>query len=292
MNNKLAALYCILLISIFYACSSEEFSIDDIVSSKNNHQFDVVVDCYITTELKKHYIKLIKPSDDFTGNKSDPVSGAIVYIINEDNEYYFEESKIPGIYESTIEFAPQVGQEYEMHVKVGNMEYFACEMPVAVRDIDSSQIQLAKRDMGVISSSRTYFLVDKHQFGYPENNKWLWLDDIPLEYFSNPFSENLYHCYTHSRAELQGLYPNNIYLYSFRGSPEDSITIMKYSLSDNYYEYLIALFSETEWEAGIFSSIPGNLPSNLSEGGAGYFYIMDVTSKKITVNELLKQVNN
>ena len=282
----------VLFALIIYACSSEELSIDDIVSSKNNHQFDVVVDCYITTELKKHYIKLSAPSKDVTNNQSDPVSHAIVYIANDDNKYSFEEIEIHGIYESITEFAPQVGQEYEMHVKVGNMEYFACEMPVVVSDIDSSQIQLPKRDMGVISSSKTYFLVDKHQFGYPENNKWLWLDDIPIEYFSNPFSENLYYCYTHSRAELQGLYPNNTYLYSFRGSPEDSITILKYSLSDNYYEYLIALFSETEWEAGIFSSIPGNLPSNLSEGAAGYFYIMDVTSKKITVNELLKQVNN
>ncbi len=271
---------------ILYACEPTEVSINDINILNSNHKFDVVVDCYITTELKKHYIKLTKPSNDIADNQAYPVSDAIVYITDEDKEYYFIESEIYGLYESTIEFAPQVGVEYKMYLKVVNKEYFAYDKPIAVSDIDFSQIQLPKRDEGIISSTNKYFLVEKHQFGYPENNKWLWLDDNSLHFFSNPFSEDIYDNYTHSSAELQGLFPNNTYLNSFGGTLDDSINVIKYSLSDNYYKYLIAFFSETEWKAGLFSSISGNLPTNLSQGGTGYFYIMDITRKKIKVSEL------
>lgn len=278
----------VLITLTLYACESTELSINDINFSNSSHQFDIIVDCYITTELKKHYIKLAKPSDDILDKQDYPISDANVYISDGNYKYVFIESETEGIYESIMEFSSHAGTKYNLHLKAGDKEYYASDTPVAVSDINFSQIQLPERDYSFISSTQIILSGYRHLFGYAEINKWLWLSNNKLRYYLQPFSEELKFSYTHSRTEVKGLFPNDKIGYGIQGAIEDTITVVKYSISDDYYKYLLALFSETEWKAGLFSSISGNLPTNLSQGATGYFYIMDIDVKKITISELLK----
>ena len=269
------------------SCDLQEVDINDINFSNKSHQFEIALDCYITTELQQHYIKLTKPADYSSGRLLSPISNAIVYVSDSSNDYLFFETEYEGIYKSDNAFAPIVGGKYNLYIKVDDKEYFASDSVVSVSKIDFLQMKLPQRDYGVTGGNSIYFNGDRHDFGYPENNRWLWLDE-PLDFYHHPFSYEMHFNFTHKGAEPQGLFPEISYGYGFRGAPTHSITIRKYSISDDYHKFLLALFSETEWKAGIFSTISGNLPTNISHGATGYFYIMDVDFKEITVNDLLE----
>ena len=66
--------------------------------------------------------------------------------------------------------------------------------------------------------------------------------------------------------------------------PYGSIAILnKYSLTDEYAAYLRALLAETEWQGSIFEDARGNLPSNISNGGLGYFSACSVIADTVVV---------
>ncbi len=270
----------------------QEINIDDLNLSENSHQFRIAVDCYITTELKHHYIKLTQPANYPENTELVPVSVATVSISSNGNTYTFSETDDKGVYISDDIFAPQVGEVYNLYIKTNNAEYYATDSVVAVSDIDFDNSPLPQIANNVVGGDMIYFSGYKHYFGYDENAKWLWLSAYDtLENYNNPFSPELLFSYTHIGGEPQGLFPDNVYLWSIYGGLTDSITVYKYSVSDKYHEFLLALFSETDWNTGIFSTIPGNLPTNLSEGATGYFYISDVKKRRIAISELIRYSN-
>ncbi len=66
--------------------------------------------------------------------------------------------------------------------------------------------------------------------------------------------------------------------------PKGSIIIeRKYSLTDDYAEYLQALNAETVWQGSLFDEARGNLPSNISNGGLGFFAACSVVTDTIIV---------
>jgi hypothetical protein len=75
----------------------------------------------------------------------------------------------------------------------------------------------------------------------------------------------------------------------FGGAPTDSVELINLSISDQYHEHLITLFNVTEWSSGIFSTIPGNVKTNVSEGGTGYFYAVNAKRFRITFKDLLNE---
>ncbi len=280
--------FTIITLFLITACDMQEININDLNISENSHQFEIVVDCYITTELQHHYIKLIKPANYPNNTQLENISDATVTILSNSNIYIFSETDDKGVYISDDIFAPQVGEIYNLNIKTGNNEYFASDSIVAINEIDFLNSPLPQEDKNV-SGNMIYFSGYRHSFGYDENTKWLWLYAMDtLENYNNPFSSDLVFNYTHIGGEPQGLFPDIIHGFGTAGAITDTITVRKYSISNKYHEYLLALFSETEWKTGIFSTISGNLPTNISEGGTGYFYIMDIKLKKIAISELLE----
>ena len=73
---------------------------------------------------------------------------------------------------------------------------------------------------------------------------------------------------------------------------DDAIPVqcVKMSMSDRYYDYLISVFNIVDWSGGMFSTIPGNTKTNLSKGGAGYFYASDVKIRYLDLHEMLELV--
>lgn len=279
----------IIIIFFFTTCGLQEIDIKDLNLSENSHQFEIVIDCYITTEFQQHYIKLLKPANYPENTKLQTISNAIVSIITETETYYFSETEESGIYISNNSFAPQVGSIYNLYIKASDNEYYATDSVVGVSEIDFSTAPLPKENKSV-TGGMIYFDGYRHSFGYNENAKWLWLYvQDTLEEYSNPLSPELRFNYSHISGEPQGLFPNNLYGFGTAGNIGDSVTVRKYSISNNYHEYLNALFSESEWKAGVFSTISGNLPTNISKGGTGYFYIMDIKIKKIAISNLLEK---
>jgi hypothetical protein len=66
--------------------------------------------------------------------------------------------------------------------------------------------------------------------------------------------------------------------------PAGSIAIVKkLSLTDEYGAFLRALLAETEWQGSLFEEARGNLPTNISNGGLGYFSACSVIADTLIV---------
>jgi hypothetical protein len=287
MKKKIIPIFFV--ISIFqYACEMQEISITDINLSQTNHQYKIVVDCFITTENKYHYIKLSTPGNYAQNMTFEPLSGAGVRIISNNLTYNFSETDVSGIYKSNQKFAPEIGQTYSLIIKYDNIEYTANETVEAVNDINFSEIKLPKKNTSNLTPGQSSFIVWKHDFGYNENAKWLWLSAWEWDSLGSysPFSAEKRYNYTHEGGEPQGLFAYHTFGNEVSGQSQDSLKVFKYSVSEGYSEYLYALFCETDWQTGVFSTIPANLPTNISNNAVGYFYIMDVDYQKIKVEDL------
>ena len=59
----------------------------------------------------------------------------------------------------------------------------------------------------------------------------------------------------------------------------------KSSLSDEHYEFIRAVFAETQFRGGLFDVIPGNAPGNISNSGLGFFGASAVISRTLIVTE-------
>ncbi|MEZ5145746.1 MAG: hypothetical protein R2759_01340 [Bacteroidales bacterium] len=65
--------------------------------------------------------------------------------------------------------------------------------------------------------------------------------------------------------------------------PYGSIAILKNTLTDEYALTPAPSFAETEWQGSIFEDARGNLPSNISNGGLGYFSACSVIADTVVV---------
>jgi hypothetical protein len=275
---------------LFSACEMKEIGLSDLNLSTNGHQYEIAVNCYITTENANHYIKLSQPGNYAHTTESQAVSNAEIYITDEnENIYLFAETDEKGVYMSVDMFQPVVYELYILTISINNKQYTAQTTVASVSDIESDNMPLPREDENV-TGSMIYFSGLKHTFGYSENVKWLWLyANDNLSNYKNPFSPDINFNYSHKGGEPQGFFPDNLYGFGTAGEINDTVLVRKYSVSDEYHKFLLALFSETDWKTGIFSTISGNLPTNISQGGTGYFYISDIKTAEIPITELINQ---
>lgn len=268
----------------------KEVNFNDLNLSTNGHQYEIAVNCYITTENTYHYIKLSEPGNYALDIESHALSNAEIYITDEDkNIHSFTETDEKGVYVSVNMFQPVVYESYILTININNKQYTAQTTVASVSDIESDNMPWPQIDENV-TGSMIYFSGLKHTFEYLENAKWLWLyANDNLSNYKNPFSPDINFNYSHKGGEPQGFFPDNLYGFGTAGEINDTVIVRKYSVSDEYHKFLLALFSETDWKTGIFSTISGNLPTNISQGGTGYFYISDIKTAEIPITQLINQ---
>ncbi len=131
-------LFFILLSSMIFGLSSciDELGIDTQVT-KNI----LVVEGTLTTEKKEHVIKITKSAKygSILDDNIKKISGARVFIRDEDGNQVVLSEKSPGIYKTPIDFGAEVGKTYSLKIVLDNGESYlsAGEKVVAVPPIDS-----------------------------------------------------------------------------------------------------------------------------------------------------------
>ena len=69
---------------------------------------------------------------------------------------------------------------------------------------------------------------------------------------------------------------------------DSNIRVSRMSVSDQYHNYLISVLKETFWSNDIFTTIPANVSTNVSDGGVGFFYASDVYDIEFLGEELIQ----
>ena len=198
---------------------------------------------------------------------------------------------VPGKYiTDSIKGIP--GNYYTLSIKWEGKGYVATDYMKAIPLDFEPQAFLWDRD-------HFEFEFRRHQFGFVEANLWQLvisptdtslIPPVDLSILGQQVGIEVsppatYHFtyFSHPHIEVSGLMNfEEGHFYGFL--PGHKVIQKRYSLSDSCYQFLRAVFMETEWRETIFNSTPANVKGNVSGGALGYFSAHAVKTKQFLLN--------
>lgn len=264
----------ILYIFFFISLISCERQADWTLQNENKNL--IIVDGTITDETKVHTIRLTFPVTQLNETPQ-PMTGANVLIQVEDSTYNLTEQPAnPGIYKR--KFAGYAGKQYTLKITYNNNVYSAKTTMLAGINIQQPLLYAKNNNNNLYHITWVANVYNAQDFA-------LW--EILLDWSNvagyqnqNPNSSRVL-CYTLPTIDVSQVFAPELEKISFPAGT--IITERRYSLTREHAEYIRALLSETNWQGGLFDSAHGNLPTNLSEGAAGFFAACGVTTLSMTV---------
>lgn len=253
-----------------------EKAIDWPVAGDNNDY--IVVDGMITDEYKIQEIRLTK-TISAPNELPEPVENAEVIVSTDDRVYTFkEDEERPGHYISDTLFAGVTGKDYTLFINAGNRIISARAKMVAV----SNFVFLRYAHQGNKKLFRITWVSNPYSAGNPA------MYEVLLDWSMVPGYENLppdstkarLLYYTLPTLDVSQMFAPEMETVVF--PPGTIITERKYALTGEHAAYIRALLAETNFQGGLFNSVPSNLPMNLSGRGIGYFSACAVISKTQT----------
>ncbi len=302
------------IVSMLSCETWDYYNIDDFNYGTDNHNIKLFIEGGVSSQYINHKVYLTKPGSFVDNTESEPIINANVFVVCNSDTFRYElvesywseyEQQYLDIenpyYQSIKKFSAIANQEYVLHVEYNDVIYTATDNAPLANDFDYNEIPLPdynddsneyiEDDNGNLEQAELDLSIKKHHFGFPSSCIYLWerkkyvYDTV--DYISNIYGKS----YAHQFADAQGVFANINYYTHIAGSEttvKDTLVTILQTISDDYYEYLHQGFNETDWKESTFATISGNLPTNVSEGGAGFFYVSDLFKKEIIIEDLLK----
>lgn len=245
----------------------------------------IVVDGVITNEQKSHTIKLTFPVENLN-DTAQPVTGAVVTIIDEDSTHLLAETPAgSGLYLTSPGFAAVPGTSYTLSITYQGKKYVG--HTYCLPGISFTPVAFGQNDSS--NNSNLFHLTNlPGPFNAVEFAKWeILLDWSNVAGYTQLDPEKckarlIY--YTLPTIDVgQVFMPAAEKIISF---PLGTIiTERRYSITADQAEYIRAMLSETNWTGGLFDSAHSNVPTNMSSGSIGYFSVCGVETVSLSVSK-------
>lgn len=278
LNHRLPAVcktLLLLLLMTFLSC--EEAADWDLQTEVPQ---TLVVEAQLTNELKYQHIYLSRPfgmlNDEAAG-----VSGAQVMVQAGNQAMVFQESsEKAGHYFSQVPVSTSIGVDYVLNIETEGKHYQAHTYMVPVLPSAGPQ--------WVYHEENGLYSIQWPAGPYNPFEQAMYEAIISWDHLvgSNP-SDTLTSVrllyYTFNTIDVSySIFPQDEEAVYF---PRNSMAIVKkYSLNEEHAAYLRALLAEAEWQGSLFEDARGNLPTNISNGGLGFFSASSVLSDTLIVN--------
>lgn len=264
------------LASVFSACEMET---SWPVGEKSYET--IAVEATITGEFKKHHILVTRPAS-VANAEFEPASGAWVTVGDGyDFVEFMETEDEPGLYESQAAFAAVIDRQYRLAVYYRGKTYEASAYMIPV--YPSTRLQT-----GPVGDVSGMFEIKWIAVEYSPQEQAMYevvIDWSHLPVYNHPDSVSrakIMH-YTLKTIDVSyNIFPQDKEEIVF--PPGSIITEKKYSVNDHFAAYLRALLAETEWQGSLFEEARGNLPTNISNGGLGYFSVCAVLTDTLVAH--------
>ena len=306
-----------ILFSLFVYASCEKipasFPISDILQSNSMKLPEVSVEGIITSELQFQEVILWKPQQYTDSGNIDlididsyyhntRISGAIVSVEKNGKEYSYIESvyhseypeykKQKGLYVSVEKIQGIPGKNHTLHVVCNGNSYSATDSMVQVNPITSFAELIGKPTgdsslydnyigFGVDYAYIAKFIIHDTLYNYVN---WE-IDSTSFTEYDNIMHNYFFSFYT-TPAIMQEIEKNNT-IVSYMVQPDTEIHVKKISVSDAYQSFLLSVVSETELQYSDFRLNPANVPTNVTNGGIGFFAACDVDNQTTTFRQLI-----
>ncbi|UCG28625.1 MAG: DUF4249 domain-containing protein [Bacteroidales bacterium] len=228
----------------------------------------LVVDGYITNRYANHTIQLTRTGPYFSNVPPERVSDAVVTVHDSIHTYTFSEL-LPGVYFSDEAFAGITGRIYNLSIELEGEFYSASSIMPQVPVIDSIQFHLNSEDeekFDIALFAREPPTPGDHYFWAVYKEYILVTDKIIQLVFAN---DDL----------INGNYFNGILVQYVKGRLGNLITLEMASITEEYYEFCLAVIKETVYVDVPFESAPAVINGNIDNGALGFFTAYAVASK-------------
>lgn len=238
----------------------------------------IVIDGIITNEQKAHLVRLTHP----VVNPNDtplPVAGAVVMIYDADSVWNLIESQTnPGNYYSPVWFLPVVGRTYTLLVNTDDKSLTA--KAVMTKPLAFFKARYAK------GNNDLYHIVPASN-PYNPNRAAMYKVNLDWSFLPSYRNQNPDECravvfyYTLPTLDVNEiLAPTSETVWFPAGT---YVVETRYSLSDEHAAFIRALLLNTTWNGGLFDGDQASLPTNLNEGGVGFFGACGVVTRSFFV---------
>jgi hypothetical protein len=279
----------LLAFTLIYSSCTEEIDVN--VDSSETR---LSVEATLTSDLKKHFVKLKESSDVFYDQEAIPVQNANISVSDGNTSYIFVESK-PGYYESETAFAGQPGKTYSLSIrnvdvnKDGNLEEYTANSTMRKPyEVDSIRMhydpEYESDRRGDDEEKGEFWLVSLYMkddiktedfYGFACRRNDVLVHDTITEvlvqkdtYFNGETTKGVDVC-EFDQSKPDEILRNN-----------DEVTLETYAIDEAYYDFVYQL-QEMDEELGMFSGPPGNINSNISNGAIGFFAVYSITRTTI-----------
>lgn len=259
----------VFVLSVFIWSCTERIDLD-----LNNQEFErLVVDGVITTDTMAHTVELMLTTDYFYNQVPPRATGAVVSITCNSQSYLLNEVE-PGVYKTDSTVYGEIGKVYTLHINYNNIDYEASCLLKGTINADSIHAEPVDEE-----DYKKYFEIT--YYGYePETTgdyyKWLLYRNDTL------LTDTLNEVVFESDELVNGSYMNGLPIYWVRGISGDDIRLETWAVPKEYYDFMLSLMLETEWNGGPMSGPPANIKGNVNNGALGFFLAADV-KKNYTV---------
>ncbi len=235
----------------------------------------LVVESILTDELQRQEVFLSLSYDDLNGT-APSVSGANVQLSDGQNSIdLVEDSNRPGLYLSPIAFAAQKEVDYQLTIDWEGQTYQASSamVPVLPPSQGFTFRQVGETDSMTINQVPPFYMLNE-QAMYAVEIDWSHLTNI-----APTLAQTFY--YTFRTIDVSELFrPEAENLIFPRGS---IFRVKKHGLNEEFAAYYRALAIEKEWQGGFYNEVSDNLPTNISNGGLGFFGVCAVWKDSLIV---------
>ncbi len=227
----------------------------------------LVVDAIITNEFKQQEVRLSLSFNELNG-RPEPANGAEVVISDGQNSAtLIEDISEPGRYFSGPAFAAQQNRVYKIDIQYEGLNYEAENKMIPV-------YPFGKMTFNAVGQTDSLTIGEVAPL-YSQYEQAMYEIDIDWSHLTGSDSSRAkLFFYTFSTVDVNELFKPARETVVF---PKGSIVIeKKHSLNDDFAAFYRALAMETDWQGGVYDENSASLPTNISNGGVGFFGVSAV----------------
>ena len=263
-------IYIAVLLIFFAPACTEKYDVE-----LDSTYVRLVVQGSISDELKAHQISLTNSADYFSNSPAPKVTDATVSISDGENTFDLTEVS-DGLYETdTISGEP--GKTYTLTINSDGETYTSSCLLNFCAPMDS--INFGFYDYSdyydgdtSVKDTTLYILLNALEPSTP-GDFYLW------NVYKNEIleSDTLHEVYFSDDVFINGNYMYDIMVQWIEyASVGDTITLEMQAITEEYYDYIIQVMTETVWNMGPFDGPPANPTGNISNGAMGFFLAYSV----------------
>ena len=191
------------------------------------------------------------------------ITDAVVSVNANQREFLFlHDDSNPGVYKSETPFKIVRNLNYQLKIEIDGAVYEAESQLSTVAPMPAIRFRKYRNTDSLIFANFVSPFNPNQDAMYEMNVDWSHLS-------SDSLTRARIFFYTFSSLDISEIVPPPAEEVAFpRGS---IVKAKKYGLNPEFAEYLRAFAIETQWNGPLFYSSGSNLPTNISNGGLGFF---------------------